>query len=123
VADERDTIFLRELEVDCIIGVNDWERMVKQTVSIDYEIPCDIRPAAETDDIDEAIDYKSISKWIIDFVEDSEYYLIETLAERLALGCLEEFDIPEITLTVRKPGAVRHSRTVGVSITRDRDDL
>lgn len=123
MSDRDDTIFLKELEVDCIIGVNDWERMVKQTVSIDYEIPCDIRPAAETDDIDEAIDYKSISKWIIDFVENSEYYLIETLAERVAIGLLEEFELPEVSLTVRKPGAVRHSQTVGVSITRDRDDL
>ena len=123
MSDRDDTIFLKELEVDCIIGVNDWERMVKQTVSIDYEIPCDIRPAAETDDIDEAIDYKSISKWIIDFVEDSEYYLIETLAEGIATGLLEEFEVPEVSLTVRKPGAVRHSQTVGVSITRDRDDL
>jgi dihydroneopterin aldolase len=118
-----DKIFLRELEVDCIIGVNDWERMVEQTVSIDYEIPCDIREAARTDDLDQAIDYKSISKWIIDFVGDSEFYLVETLAERVALGLLAEFDIPEISLTVRKPGAVRHSQTVGVSITRDQDDL
>jgi len=121
MADDR--IFLEELEVDCIIGVNDWERMVKQTVSIDYEIPCDIRPAAETDDIEQALDYKSISKWIIDFVEESEFYLIESLAERLALGCLEEFDIREISITVRKPGAIRHSQTVGVSITRDQRDL
>lgn len=121
--EDRDTIFLKELEVDCIIGVNDWERMVKQTVSIDYEIPCDIRPAAETDDIDEAIDYKSISKWIIDFVEDSDFYLLEALAESIAIGCLDRFDLPEISLTVRKPGAVRHSQTVGVSITRDQSDV
>lgn len=120
---KSDKIFLKELEVDCIIGVNDWERMVKQTVSIDYEIPCDIRPAAESDDIEDATDYKSISKWIIDFVEDSEFYLIETLAQRIAEGCLENFDIPEIELTVRKPGAVRHSQTVGISITRTQDDL
>jgi dihydroneopterin aldolase len=123
MTNEQDKIFLKELEVDCIIGVNDWERMVEQTVSIDYEIPCDIRDAARTDDLEEAIDYKSISKWIIEFVDDSEFYLIETLAERVALGLLREFEVPEISLTVRKPGAVRHSRTVGVSITRDQDDL
>lgn len=123
MTDKKDKIFLRELEVDCIIGVNDWERMVKQTVSIDYEIPCDIRSAASTDDIEEALDYKSISKWMIDFVEDSEFYLVETLAQRLAKGCLEEFEIPKIELTVRKPGAIRHSQTVGVSITRTNDDI
>ncbi len=120
---QEDTIFLKELEVDCIIGVNDWERMVRQTVSIDYEIPCDIRPAAETDDIDDATDYKSVSKWIIEFVEDSEFYLLETLAQRIAESCLENFDIPEIELTVRKPGAIRHSRTVGITITRTQGDL
>lgn len=119
----EDTIFLKELEVDCIIGVNDWERMVKQTVSIDYAIPCDIRPAAESDDLEDATDYKSISKWIIDYVEDTEFELIETLAQRIAEGCLENFDIPEIELTVRKPGAVRHSQTVGISITRTQDDV
>lgn len=118
-----DTLFLRELEVDCIIGVNDWERMVEQTVSIDYEIPCDIRPAAQSDDIEDATDYKSISKWIITYVEDTEFELIETLAQRIAEGCLENFDIPEIELTVRKPGAVRHSQTVGINITRTQDDL
>lgn len=117
-----DTIFLRELEVDCIIGVNDWERMVKQTVSIDFDIPCDAKSAAKTDDLEDAVDYKSISKWIIQFVEDSEYFLLETLAEEIAQGCLKRFEIPEIHLTVRKPGAVRHSRTVGVEISRSRDD-
>lgn len=119
----EDKIFLKELEVHCIIGVNEWERMVKQPVKIDYEIPCNARKAARTDDIGDAIDYKSISKWIISFVENSEYNLLETLAEETALGCLSNFDIKEIKLTVRKPGAVRHSKTVGITIERSTDDV
>lgn len=120
---EEDVIFLKDLEVDCVIGVNEWERRVRQTVRIDFRIPCDIRPAARSDRLEDAVDYKSVAKWMVDFVEDSEFYLLETLAERIAGGCLERFDIPAITLTVEKPGAVRYSRTVGVSITREASDV
>lgn len=119
----NDVIFLRDLKVDCVIGVNDWERMVEQTVKIDFEIPCDVRPAARSDSIEDAVDYKAVTKWIIEFVEESEFYLLETLIERLARGCLERFDLSRITLTVEKPGAVRHSRTVGITVTRRADDV
>jgi dihydroneopterin aldolase len=119
----EDTIFLKDLEVHCIIGVNDWEREVRQPVEISYEITTDISRAARTDDVEDSINYKSISKWMIDFVEDSDYYLVETLTEELAAGVLREFDVEEITLTVEKPGAVRHSKSVGVTITRTPDDL
>ncbi|MFB6355486.1 MAG: dihydroneopterin aldolase, partial [bacterium] len=118
-----DTIFLKDLEVHCIIGVNDWERMVKQPVLISYEIPTDVRPAAESDDVDDSINYKSISKWMIDFTEDSKFELVETLAHDLAIGVLRRFEVDEITLTVEKPGAVRHSNSVGVTVTRTSEDL
>lgn len=113
-----DTIFLKDLEVHTIIGVNDWERMVRQPVLISFEIKTDIRRAAETDDVEESVNYKSISKWIIGFVEDSEYRLVERLAEKIASGVLEQFGVEQIKLTVEKPGAVRHSKSVGVTITR-----
>lgn len=119
----QDRIFLDELEVHCIIGVNDWERQVKQPVLISYEIPTDVRPAARTDDVDDAINYKSISKWMIDYTEDSSFELVETLADKLARGCLERFEIEEIELTVEKPGAVRHSNSVGVTVQRSQDHL
>jgi len=117
-----DVIFLKNLEVHTIIGVNEWERMVRQPVSISFEIDTDITRAAETDDVEQSINYKSISKWIIDFVEDSEFLLVERLAEEIASGLLEEFEISRIKLTVEKPGAVRHSQSVGVTITRPRSD-
>lgn len=122
MSNRRDRIFLEDLEVHCIIGANDWERMVKQPVHISYEIPCDVRAPAREDDLSDAVNYKSISKWILRFTEDSEFELIETLAERIASGVLEEFALEEITLTVEKPGAVRHSKTVGVTITRSAGD-
>lgn len=123
MAVEDDVIFLEDLEVDCIIGVNDWERQVRQTVRIDYRIPADVRPAARSDRLEDAVDYKSLTKWIIEFVENSEFHLLETLADRTARGCLEEFDLERISLTVEKPGAVRYSRTVGISITREASDV
>lgn len=118
-----DTIFLRDLEVHCIIGVNDWERMVKQPVQISYDIPCDVREPAREDDIEKAVDYKSVSKWIIDFVEDSEFELLETLTERIAEGVITELGVPRVRLSVEKPGAIRHSRTVGIQIERSKDDF
>jgi 7,8-dihydroneopterin aldolase/epimerase/oxygenase len=118
-----DTIFLRGLEVECIIGFIDWERRVKQTVAIDLELPVDCRNAAIRDEVEDTLDYKKIAKRVIAFVEASEYKLVETLSHRLALLLLEEFGIPWIRLSVNKPGAIRGSRDVGVTIERTRADL
>jgi dihydroneopterin aldolase len=118
-----DTIFLRGLEVECIIGFIDWERRVKQTVAIDLELPVDCRNASIRDEVEDTLDYKKIAKRVIAFVEASEYKLVETLSHRLALLILEEFGIPWIRLSVNKPGAIRGSRDVGVTIERTRADL
>jgi dihydroneopterin aldolase len=118
-----DTIFLRGLEVECIIGFIEWERRVRQRVLIDFEIPCDCARAAATDEVDATIDYKKISKRIVAFVSASEFKLVETLAHRLALLLLAEFDLEWIRLVIDKPGAIRGSQDVGVAITRRRADL
>jgi 7,8-dihydroneopterin aldolase/epimerase/oxygenase len=118
-----DTIFLRGLTVECIIGFIDWERRVKQTVVIDLELPVDCRNASIRDEVEDTLDYKKVAKRVIAFVEASEFKLVETLAHRLALLVLEEFDIPWIRVSVNKPGAIRGSRDVGVSIERTRADL
>ncbi len=118
-----DTIFLRGLAVECIIGFIDWERRVKQTVIIDLEMPVDCAAAAARDDVEDTLDYKSVAKRVIAFVEASEFKLVETLAHRLALLLLEEFDIEWIRLSINKPGAIRGSRDVGMSIERTRADL
>lgn len=113
-----DTIFLSDLRVDAIVGIWDWERRIRQTVSIDLEMGADIRRAAATDSIDDTLNYKDVAKRVIQFVSDSEYQLVETLAEKIAEIVLDEFDLPWITVRVNKPGAIRGARDVGVRIHR-----
>lgn len=117
-----DAIFLQDMQVDAVIGIWEWERRIRQTVSIDLKIGIDIRKAAATDTIEDSLNYKQVAKRVQEFVRDSEYHLVETLAENIASVVLTEFDIPWIELRVNKPGAIRGSRDVGVIIRRDRDD-
>ena len=118
-----DRIFLRGLAVECVIGFIEWERRVKQTVVIDIELPVDCRRAALTDEVADTLDYKKVAKRIIAFVEGTQFRLVETLAQRLALLVLEEFGVEWVRLSVSKPGAIRGSRDVGVVIERTRADL
>jgi len=118
-----DRIFLRELAVECIIGFLDWERLVKQTVYLDIEVPVDCRRAALSDDVAHTLDYKHLSKVVLAFVGGCEFKLVETLADRTAKLILTEFDIPWVKLTINKRGAIRASRDVGVCIERTRADL
>ena len=118
----QDTVFLRGLAVDTTIGFFEWERHVRQTVVIDLEIPVDCARAATSDDVADTTDYKRIAKRTIQFVNESSFKLVETLAHRLATTLLEEFDIAWVRLTLNKPGAIRGSRDVGVMIERTRAD-
>jgi dihydroneopterin aldolase len=118
-----DRIFLRGLAIECIIGFIEWERRVTQTVVIDLEMPVDCARAAQTDDVADTLDYKKVAKHVIAFVGQSQFKLVETLAQRIAILVLEEFGVPWVRLTVNKPGAIRGSRDVGVSIERSRADL
>jgi len=114
----KDTIFIRELKIPCLIGIFDWERKKKQIVSVDIELPAPILKASQTDQIRDAVDYKKIAKRTIDYVSSSKFYLIEALIENLAQVLLKEFKLKEITLQVEKPGAIRGAKTVGIRITR-----
>jgi dihydroneopterin aldolase len=118
-----DRIYLRDLRTETIIGIYDWERKIRQTVSFDFEFPGDIRRAAKTDRIEDTLNYKSVAKRVLAFVETSEFHLVETLAEEVARLILREFSVEWVKVTVNKPGAVRGSRDVGVSIERSRADL
>ena len=118
-----DRVFLRGLTAECIIGFIDWERRVRQTVVIDLELPVDCRHAAITDEVADTVDYKKVAKRVLAFIEASEFKLVETLAQRLALLLLEEFSLEWVRLQVNKPGAIRNSRDVGVTIERTRADL
>jgi dihydroneopterin aldolase len=118
-----DKIFIRALKAEAIIGIFDWERQVKQTVLLDIELAADIRKAALTDSIDDTLNYKRVAKRVLAFVEASQFHLVETLAEHIAMLILEEFPVACVTLVLSKPGAVRSSRDVGVALERDRSRL
>ena len=113
-----DIVYITQLQVDTVIGVYDWERKIRQKVTIDIEMATDIRPAGQSDDLLDALDYKAISKRIISFVEDSEFMLIESLAENIATLVIKEFEIPWLKLTLGKPGALSSAQDVGVIIER-----
>jgi len=114
----KDYISINGLKVACIIGIFDWERTQKQEVHLDLKFPCDNRKAARTDRIEDTVDYKKIAKTTIAFVEKSRFQLVETMAERLTEMLLVRFELPEIYLSVSKPGALRGSQNVGVQIHR-----
>ncbi len=113
-----DTIFLRDLEVEATIGIYEWEKRIRQKVRIDLEMSTDIAKAAATDAIEDTLNYKKIAKRITQFVQDSHYELVETLIEKVAEILLNEFQVPWLRLTISKPGAVRGSRDVGITIER-----
>ena len=114
----KDIIYIKDLRVETIIGIFDWERKVKQEVSIDMEFPFDCKKAAATDSIDNTIDYKAICKGVIKFVEDSSFQLQESLAEGIAALVKEEYNVESIKLRVSKPGALRGAKDVGLVIHR-----
>ena len=113
-----DIVYIRELEIETIIGIYDWERKQKQTVSLDLEMGTDISLAASSEDIENTLDYKAVAKRLIEFVEGSEYFLVETMAEKIAQIVLREFSVPWLKLRLGKPGAVTGSKDVGIIIER-----
>ena len=120
---DGDRIFLHGLTSECIIGLIDWERRVRQTVVLDIELPVDCRRASLTDDVADTLDYKKVAKRVLAYVAASEFKLVETLAHRVALLVLEEFGVEWVRVALNKPGAIRDSRDVGVVIERTRLDL
>jgi len=123
VTEKGDRIFLHGLAVECIIGFIEWERRIKQTIVLDVEMPVDCARAAETDDVAATLDYKKVAKRLIGFVSASEFKLVETLAHRAAMTILQEFNVEWVRLSVNKPGAIRHSKDVGVAVLRTRAHL
>lgn len=113
-----DIIFLRGLHIETIIGIYDWERETKQTVVLDLEMGTDIRKAAQSDAIEDTLDYKAVSKRIAAFVGESTFFLVETLAEEIAKILLHEFRVPWVRLTLNKKGAISGASDVGIIIER-----
>ncbi|MCW8956666.1 MAG: dihydroneopterin aldolase [Gammaproteobacteria bacterium] len=115
-----DIVYIRDLRIETVIGIYDWEREIRQTISLDLEMATDIRKAAASDSIEDTLDYKSVAKRLIQYVEDSEFQLVETLAERIADIVLNEYEVPWMKLRLSKPGAVTGSQDVGVIIEREK---
>ena len=113
-----DITFLHGLKVDCIIGIWDWERRTRQTIVIDLDMASDVSKASASDDIRDAVDYKSVSKRLQEFVGQSEFQLVETLAERVAEIVINEFAVPWVRVRINKKGAVRNAGDVGILIER-----
>jgi dihydroneopterin aldolase len=113
-----DKIFLRELKVETIIGFWEWERRIKQVVSIDLEIGTDARVAAASDAIAGTLNYEQLAKRIIDFVGESQYQMVEALATAIGKIVVKEFAAPWVKVSVAKPGAIPAAREVGIVIER-----
>ena len=115
-----DIVFIRDLQIDTIIGIYDWERETRQTVHLDLEMAFDIGQAAASDDIADTLDYKAVSKRLIEFVGNSRFQLVEKLAEEIARIVLDEFGVSHVRLTLNKKGALSQAVDVGVIIERSR---
>ena len=113
-----DKVFIEGLEIPALIGIYDWERRIRQTLVFDLEMGFDNRRPAASDNIEHTLNYKAVSKRLIEFVGQSDFGLVETLAERCAAIILGEFGVSHVRLKLSKPGAVRGSKAVGVIIER-----
>lgn len=118
-----DIVFIEDLRIETIIGIYDWERKVKQTVALDIEMAADNTRPAATEDIEDALNYKAVAKRLIAFTEQSQFQLVETLAEKLVEIIRDEFGVPWCRLKLSKLGAVTGSRSVGVIIERGQREV
>ena len=113
-----DTVFIQGLKAASVIGCYDWERDIRQTLVIDFELKADFTRAVETDALEYALDYAAISKRVIAVCDESRFQLLEALADHLAAVVLTEFSIERLRITITKPGAVAEAEGVGVVIER-----
>jgi D-erythro-7,8-dihydroneopterin triphosphate epimerase len=118
-----DEIRIKGLFLRTIIGINDDEREHKQDVRINLALTVDTRPAARSDEIDDAVNYRTITKDVIDLVENSQFFLVERMAEEIARLCLRDPRVERVRVSIEKPAALRFARSVGVVIRRSRSDV
>lgn len=118
-----DRILIEGLSFYCIIGINEWERVAKQVIEIDLTLYADLTPAAKSDDVSQTVNYRDVSRKVRDFVEGSSFGLVEKLADGVARLCIEDERVQRVDVKLRKPGALRLGRSVGLDISRTRADL
>ncbi len=119
----EDKIIIKDLLLRGIIGLNDWEREKAQDILINLTLYCDMRAAGESDSPDDILNYRTITKAIIAYVELSQHYLVEALAAAIARICVVDHDATKVIVRVEKPGALRFAQSVGVEIERERADF
>ena len=117
-----DILYIRNLKVDAVVGIFSWEKRIRQPLHLDLEIALDIRKAAATDDIQYALDYKTVSTRLTQFISQSEWHLIETLAEKIAALLMAEFGVTWLRLKLSKPAALPSADSVGLMIERGDKD-
>ena len=118
-----DKVIVKDLFERGILGINPDERVKKQDILINIAMYADIRRAAETDDIEDAVNYKSITKRVIEHVENGSDFLVEKLVTDLARIIITEFGVERVTVRVEKPGALRFAKSVGIEIERTQADF
>ena len=115
-----DRIFIKDLLLRCIIGINPEERIKKQDVIINISMFADLSKSCDSDYIEDTVDYKNIKKKVIELVEQSSFFLVEKMANEIASTCLYDNRIEKVTVKVEKPGALRFAKSVGIEITREK---
>lgn len=118
-----DRIVIKDLRVRGIVGLNDWEREKQQDILINLTIFTDLRAAGRSDDVEDTLNYRTLTKRVIAYVEQSSHYLVEALAAEIARIAVAELGAPRIVVRVEKPGALRFADSVGVEISRDASDF
>ncbi len=116
-----DTIFIKDLLIRGIIGINPDERVNQQDILINIAMTADIRPASASDDIADAVNYRTITKQVIKLVQETQYFLVEKLVQEIANVCLANEKVQKVRVTVEKPGAIRFADSVGITIERTRE--
>lgn len=118
-----DLIHISDLLLRTIIGINEEEREKKQDVLINITMNVDLKAAGQTDQIEDAVNYRTITKEIIDLVENSHFQLVETMAHEVSRICLQDERVAQTEVRIEKPGALRFARSVGVTVVRRREDF
>ena len=113
-----DIVFIKSLKIDTVIGVYDWERNIRQNIILDIQMSSDIKKASKTDDIEQALDYKAVTKRITNFVRQSRFKLVETLAQKIAEIILTEFNVSWVKLSLNKGEVLKGASGVGIIIER-----
>ena len=115
-----DKITIRDVALRCIIGIYPEERREKQDVLVTITLHANLARAGRSDAVEDTVDYEAVNKAVINLVENSEYMLVEALAQAIADVCLSFGGVEQVNVIVEKPGALRFARTVEVEISRSR---